>query len=266
MADLTGKVAFVTGAGLGIGYAAARALAQAGAAVVVNDVAAARADAAAAGIVAAGGQAAAFAGDMASVANCRALVQFAVETYGRLDIACCNAGITSWGGFLDYSEAHFDQVVGVNLKGTYFSAQAAAQQMIAQGGGGRIILTSSVTGNKAVRNLSAYAMTKGGLQMLARNLVLELSPHGITINAVAPGAIVTERNLHDDPQYAEHWAAVVPLGRAGQPQDIATAVVFLASDDASYITGQTLIIDGGVTAVGLTPDQYTNAQQGRRGQ
>ncbi len=266
MANLAGKVAFVTGAGLGIGYAVAHALARAGAAVVVNDVAAERAEAAAASIVGEGGRAAAFAGDMSVVANGRALVAFAVETYGRLDIACCNVGITSWGGFLDYTETHFDEVVALNLKGTYFTAQAAARQMITQGRGGRIILTSSVTGNKAVRNLSAYAMTKGGLQMLARNLVLELSPHGITINAVAPGAIVTERNLRDDPEYAEHWAAVVPLGRAGQPMDIAPVVAFLASDEASYITGQTLIIDGGVTAVGLTPDQYTDAQQGRIGQ
>jgi len=146
---------------------------------------------------------------------------------------------------LELREDAFDAVVGVNLKGSYFSAQAAARQMVAQGGGGRIILTSSVTGNKAVRNLSAYAMTKGGLQMLARNLVLELSPHGITINAVAPGAIVTERNLRDDPEYAEHWAAVVPLGRAGQPMDIAPVALFLASDEASYITGAAYIIDGG---------------------
>ncbi len=266
MPNLDGKVAFVTGAGQGIGYAVAHALRRAGAAVVVNDVAADLAAAAAASIVAEGGRAVAFAGDMSVLANCRGLVAFAVETYGRLDIACCNAGITSWGGFLDYTEAHFDEVVALNLKGTYFTAQAAARQMVAQGGGGRIILTSSVTGNKAVRNLSAYAMTKGGLQMLARNLVLELSPHQITINAVAPGAIVTERNLRDDPEYGEHWAAVVPLGRAGQPDDIAGAVVFLASDEASYITGQTLIIDGGVTSAGLTPDQYSNAQQGRIGQ
>ena len=266
MGNLSNKVAFVTGAGLGIGYAVAHSLARAGAAVVVNDVAADKAEASAASIVAEGRRAAAFVGDMSDVEACRALVAFAVATYGRLDIACCNAGITSWGGFLDYTEAHFDEVVALNLKGTYFAAQAAARQMVAQGGGGRIILTSSVTGNKAVRNLSAYAMTKGGLQMLARNLVLELSPYDITINAVAPGAIVTERNLRDDPQYAEHWAAVVPLGRAGQPNDIAGAIVFLASDEASYITGQTIIIDGGVTAAALTPDQYTDAQQGRIGQ
>ncbi len=253
MTDLSGKAALVTGAGISIGFAIAQALARAGAAVLVNDRDGDLAERAAATIRAEGGQAVGLAGDVSSVATCRALVEQCVAAFGRLDIACCNAGITLWGKFLDYREDAFDAVVGVNLKGSYFTAQAAARQMAQQGGGGRIILTSSVTGNQAVRYLSAYAMTKGGLQMLARNLVLELGPHGITVNAVAPGAIVNERNLADDPQYAENWGALNPLGRAGTVDDIAQAVLFLASDAASYVNGQTLLVDGGWSAYSPAP-------------
>jgi 3-oxoacyl-[acyl-carrier protein] reductase len=176
-----------------------------------------------------------------------------VREFGRIDIACCHAGITSWGKFLDYEEEAFDAVVNTNLRGTYFTAQAAARQMVMQGSGGRIILTSSVTGNQAVQYLSAYAMTKAGIQMLAKNLVLELSPHGITINAVAPGSITNERNLSDDPDYDTKWAGVIPVRRAGRPADIAATVLFLASDDASFINGQTIIVDGGWTAYSPTP-------------
>ena len=253
MPNLSSKVALVTGAGTSIGFEMAAQLAQAGAAVLINDRDGALAEQAAGRVRAAGGQAEGFGGDVASVATCRAMVERCVERFGRLDIALCNAGITSFGGFLDFTEAAFDAVVGVNLKGTYFTAQAAARQMVQQGTGGRIIITSSVTGNQAVPSLATYGMTKGGLQMLARALVLELAPHGITVNAVAPGAIVNERNLRDDPQYAEHWAGVVPLGRPGYPADIAAAAVFLASDEAGYINGQTLIVDGGWTAYSPTP-------------
>ena len=253
MPNLKGKVALVTGAGTSIGFEMAAQLAQTGAAVLINDLDAGLAEQAAERVRAAGGQAEGFGGDVASVATCRAMVERCVAGFGRLDIACCNAGITSWGGFLDFTETAFDAVVGVNLKGTYFTAQAAARQMVQQGTGGRIIITSSVVGNQAVPSLSAYGMTKGGLQMLARNLVLELSPYGITVNAIAPGAIVNERNLRDDPQYAEHWAGVIPIGQPGYPADIAAAAVFLASDEAGFINGQTLIVDGGWTAYSPTP-------------
>src|SRR6478672_10516476 len=196
MVDLSGKVALITGASKGIGYALAIGLAQAGAAVVANyNTDAAGAEDAVRQIQAAGGRAIAVQGDVASVAACRALVARTVAEFGRIDIACCHAGITSWGKFLDYTEEAFDSVVNTNLKGTYFTAQAAAREMARQGDGGRIIVTSSVTGLQAVPYLSAYGMTKGGLQMLVRNLVLELSPYNITINTVAPGAILNERNL-----------------------------------------------------------------------
>jgi 3-oxoacyl-[acyl-carrier protein] reductase len=255
LADLTGKVALVTGASKGIGFELAVRLGQAGAAVVANYFGDREgAERAVAKIKASGGRAVAVRADISRVEQCGKLVDACVREFGRIDIACCHAGITSWGSFLDYREEDFDTVMNTNLKGTYFTAQAAARRMIAQGMGGRIILTSSVAGIQAVRYLSAYSMTKGGIQMLARNLVLELSPHGITINVVAPGAIVNERNLTDDPQYETHWAELIPVRRAGLPQDIAAAVLFLASDEAGFITGTTIAVDGGWTAYGPAPE------------
>ncbi|MEJ7654463.1 MAG: SDR family oxidoreductase [Chloroflexia bacterium] len=134
------------------------------------------------------------------------------------------------------------------------------------GRGGRIIVTSSVTGNQAVQYLSAYAMTKGGLQMLVRNLVLELSPHGITINAVAPGPITNERNLQDDPEYDEKWAQVVPLGRVGRSSDVLGAVLYFASDASSWVTGSTLLVDGGWTTYSPTPGFEFVEREGRVGE
>lgn len=266
MVDLTGKVALVTGASKGIGQELAVALGRAGAAVVANyHTDAAGAEAAVAAIRAAGGQALAAAGDVCRVADCRALVAATVQEFGRIDIACCNAGITSWGKFLDYTEEAFDAVVSTNLKGVYFTAQAAARAMARQGSGGRIIVTSSVTGLQAVQYLSAYAMTKGGLQMLVRNLVLELSPYQITINAVAPGAIMNERNLADDPDYEARWADVIPLRRPGWPRDVAAAVLFLASDEAGFLTGVTLPVDGGWTGYSPTPGFEFVERDGRIG-
>lgn len=266
MVDLSGKVALVTGASKGIGQVLAVGLGRAGAAVVANYRSdQAGAEAAVAAIREARGRAIAVAGDVAQVAGCRDLVARAVAEFGRLDIACCHAGITSWGKFLDYTEDAFDAVVNTNLKGVYFTAQAAARQMAQQGSGGRIIITSSVTGIQAVQYLSAYGMTKGGLQQLARNLVLELSPYGITINAVAPGSILNERNLADDPEYGPKWAEVIPLRRAGQPQDVVEAILFLASDGAGWITGQTLTVDGGWTAYSPTPGFEFVEREGRIG-
>jgi glucose 1-dehydrogenase len=253
--DLSGKVALVTGASKGIGHALALGLAAAGAAVVANyNSDRAGAEDAVARIRAAVGRATAVQGDMSRVADCRALVDACVSEFGRIDVACCHAGITNWGRFLEYEEPDFDQVVGTNLKGTYFTAQAAARQMAKQGGGGRIVVTSSITGNQAVRYLSCYGMTKGGVQMLVRNLVLELSPLGIAINAVAPGPITNERNVADDPEYDRNWGEVVPLGRVGSAEDVVKAALFFASDAAEWITGQTLLVDGGLSCYCPTPD------------
>jgi NAD(P)-dependent dehydrogenase (short-subunit alcohol dehydrogenase family) len=125
--------------------------------------------------------------------------------------------------------------------------------MIAQGQGGRLLFMSSVTGHQAIADVSAYGMTKAALEHLARNLVVELSAHRITVNCVAPGATVTPRNLADDPDYEAHWSGVTPLGRPAFPADIAHAALFLLSQQASHITGQTIVVDGGWTAISPTP-------------
>lgn len=247
-----GKVAIVTGAGVGIGYEIVRQLLGEGACVVLNDIDEKLAKQAAAQLghperIAAHG------GDVSQVATSDELVRLAVERWGRLDIAVANAGLTVWGAFMDVTPEMFDRVTGVNLRGSFFLAQASARQMIAQGQGGRLLFMSSVTGHQAIADVSAYGMTKAALEHLARNLVVELSAHRITVNCVAPGATVTPRNLADDPDYEAHWSSVTPLGRPAFPADIAHAALFLLSQQASHITGQTIVVDGGWTAISPTP-------------
>ncbi|MDE2821509.1 MAG: SDR family NAD(P)-dependent oxidoreductase [Chloroflexota bacterium] len=249
------QTVIVTGAGEGIGYEVARQFCQEGAAVLLNDILPERAQAAAESISAGtGAPCVAAAGDVADVDFVRGLVDSAVEAFGGLSVCVCNAGLTSWGDFFEYQAADFERVVNVNLRGSYFLAQAAARQFRRQGQGGRIVLMSSVTGHRAVPYLSAYGMTKAALEMLARNLVLELSGHGITINCVAPGAVLTPRNLSDDPDYEERWANLIPVGQAIQTDDIAEAVLFLASRAAGKITGQSIVVDGGWTSTSPIPD------------
>lgn len=260
--NLHDKVAIVTGASREIGAAMAEALACAGAAVVVAHYAEPeRADAVVARIAEGGGRALAHDADCSRIEATRQLVARAVEAFGRLDIFVANAGLTIASPFLATSEADWDTLVNLNLKGSYFGAQAAARQMIAQaaggapadGYGGRIVFSSSVTGVRAVPNLGAYGVTKAGLRQMAQVLALELGPHGITVNALGIGATVNERNLRDDPDYAAHWGGVTPAGRAGRPEDAAAALLFLASPAAAMTTGQTLIIDGGWSLAGPMP-------------
>jgi len=247
------QVAIVTGAGVGIGYAIAEQLAMQGASVLLNDVDEVVAGEAAGQIRAAGGVCQPFAGDVSDVNTVRAMVASAVKQFGRLDMAVCNAGLTVWGDFFEYTQDMFDRVTSVNLRGTYFLAQAAARQMRDQGQGGRILFTSSVTGHQAIQYLSAYGMSKAALEMLARNLIVELSPHRITVNCIAPGATTTPRNLADDPNYDTVWGRIVPTGKVCKPEDIAQAALFLLSPSASQITGQTLIVDGGWSVISPTP-------------
>lgn len=249
------QTAVITGAGEGIGYEVARQFCAAGANVLLNDILPGRARSAADAIAAeTGANCLAIPGDVADVAAVRGIVTAAVERFGKLEICVCNAGLTSWGDFFEYQPADFDRVVNVNLRGTYFLAQAAARQFREQGGGGRIVLMSSVTGHQAVPYLSAYGMTKAALEMLARNLALELGAERITINCVAPGAVVTPRNLKDDPNYEATWGRLTPLGQAIQPADIANAVLFLASSASARITGQTIVVDAGWTSTSPIPD------------
>lgn len=252
--SFAGQAAVVTGAGVGIGYEIASQLAQRGAKVLLNDANFELAKKAASEITQAGGVCQPIGGDTADVDTVRGLVSEAVRRFGRLDMAVANAGVTVYGDFFDYPVENLERVMNVNLRGTFFLVQAAARQMREQGSGGSILLTSSVTGHQAVRYLSAYGMTKAALEMLAKSLVLELSPHGIRINTVAPGAIVTPRNLADDPDYDKNWGRVIPIGRAGQTLDIANVALFLLSPQSGFITGQTIVADGGWTATGPTPD------------
>jgi len=249
------RVVIVTGASTGIGRAMAVAFGALGDAVVVgyrSDEAGAAATCAAVGD--AGGQAIAFRADVAVTADSETLVAQALAEFGRLDVLCANAGEMVWRMFLDTSDIDLDLLLATNIRGTYVSARAAARQMVAQGEGGRIILTSSIQALLALPGASAYAMTRAAMLALARNLALELGPHRITVNAILPGPILNDRNLRDDPEYAERWAAVLPVGRVGQPSDVAALARFLASDEASFITGSAFSVDGGMNGIAVGPD------------
>ena len=176
----------------------------------------------------------------------------AVDRFGRLDIVIANAGITLFGDFLSYPETDLRRVLDLNAAGTFLLAQAAARQMVSQGTGGSLLFMSSVVGHQAHKGLAAYAMTKAALEMLAKNLVIELSGYGINVNTVAPGATLTERTL-EDANYTAIWSEITPMRRPATVADIAAAARFLVSDEARHITGQSLIIDGGWTSVSPNP-------------
>ena len=248
------QAAIVTGAGQGIGFEIARQLAAQGACVILNDFDADLAKEAARKIRETAGECVAFAGDASKMEVIEGMVEEAVKCFGKLSIVVANAGITLFGDFFTYPEENLRKVLEVNLMGSFLLTQAAARQMRAQKAGGRILLMSSVVGHQAHQFLGAYAMTKAGLEMLAKNLVLELSPHGITINTVAPGATLTERTLAEDPTYPKMWSVITPMGRPAICEDIANAALFLLSPHSGHITGQSLVVDGGWTSVSPLPD------------
>ncbi|MDO6430496.1 SDR family oxidoreductase [Flavitalea sp. BT771] len=243
------KTAIVTGAGQGIGYEICRQLIARGVKVLLNDSDETLVQQAAERL---GNDCIPMAGDAGDVDFIRGMVKEAVAISGRLDIVIANAGITLFGDFLTYTEASFNRVMQVNLGGSFFLAQAAALQMKRQGEGGSILFMSSVTGHQAHKDLAAYGMSKAALEMLARHLVIELSPYRITVNAVAPGATMTERTA-GDAGYERTWSSLTPMGRPAGVADIAEAALFLVSSQARHITGQTLIVDGGWTAVSPNP-------------
>ena len=258
MSTFAGKAVLVTGAGAGIGYALCQAFAGAGATVGLNDIDPALCHSAAWRINSAleAERVYPYICDVADVAAVRDMFEQLVEAAGRVDIVVANAGITNYGEFLTYSPDAFDRLMAVNLRGTYFTAQSAANSMIAARIPGRIILMSSVTGMQAHVNLGAYGITKAGIRMMAKAIAVEVGQYGITVNAICPGATLTERTLRDDPEYERHWPSVTPTGRVGYVEDIVAAALFLASPEARQITGHTLVVDGGWSARSPLPSGH----------
>lgn len=248
----SGQVAIVTGAGQGIGFEIARQLAFNGANIILNDVDADLAHNACKKIAGSGGQCKSLPGNAADLDFLQLIIDKAVEWFGKVNIVIANAGITLFGDFLTYPAASLQSVMDLNLKGSFFLAQFASNQMIKQKSGGRILFMSSVTGHQAHKNLAAYGMTKAALEMLAKSLVVELSPFQITVNTIAPGATLTERTL-GDADYQSTWSRITPMGRAATVEDVANAALFLVSPQSGHITGQNLIIDGGWTSVSPSP-------------
>ena len=246
---LNGKTAVITGSGSGIGQAIAERLASEGPNCVVDYVDhVEEADQTLDKIKAAGGKAVLVQADVSVVADCNRLIEAAWTELGSCDILVNNAGIEKSANFTDVTEADYDAVLGVNLKGAFFLSQAFVRKLIAAKKPGRIINISSVHEDMVFPHFSTYCASKGAMRMLMRDLAVELGPAGITVNNIAPGAINTPINkslLADKPKL-NALLANIPLGRLGEPGEVAGVVAFLASDDGAYVTGSTYFIDGGL--------------------
>jgi NAD(P)-dependent dehydrogenase (short-subunit alcohol dehydrogenase family) len=248
------KVAIVTGTNREIGAAIVTGLAQAGFVVLAAHYGEAeRVQTILEQLRGRGFQVESFEADLTVVENNQKLVARALELWGRLDVFVGNAGLTVHVPFLETTESQWNTVVDLNLKASFFGAQAAAKAMIS-GGSGRIIFSSSVTGVQAIPTLAAYGITKAGLIHMAQTLGGELGQHGITVNALGIGATLNERNIQDNSSYETDWANVIPVGRVGTPEDVAQAVVWLTSSAAGMVNGHTLMIDGGWSAAGRVPE------------
>ncbi len=247
--SLANKVAIVTGGDSGIGHAICVALAQAGATVTINyHHNQAAAEATLQQITQAGGKARMIQGDVSSPKAIQDLVDETVRAAGRLDVMINNAGMETRTSLLDTTEQQFDMVIGVDLKSAFFGTQIAARQMIRQGGGGHIINISSVHEDWPMPGNIAYCCAKGGMRMLTRTAGVELAPHGVFVVNVGPGAVDTPIDAATlaDPAQKARLEAAIPQGRVARPSEIASLVVWLASDQASYTTATTYFIDGGI--------------------
>jgi NAD(P)-dependent dehydrogenase (short-subunit alcohol dehydrogenase family) len=244
--SLESKTALVTGASKGVGKGIALELARAGANIVVNyNRDGAGADATVAEIRGMGRDAFAVQGDVGAAADMDRMFGKALETFPRLDILVNNAGVQTWKPLLELTEAEWDRTIDTNLKGCFLCTQRAARHMREQSGG-RIVNIGSGCNKIAFPNLVDYTASKGGIEMFTKVAAVELGRYHITVNCVAPGAVEIERTKNESGDYAGTWAKLTPLGRVGQPVDVARVVVFLASDAAEFITGQTIWVDGGL--------------------
>jgi NAD(P)-dependent dehydrogenase (short-subunit alcohol dehydrogenase family) len=248
MTRLAGRRALVTGANGGLGSAIALGLARAGAAVAVHSRRAEAGDVVRDAIRASGGVAETVTGDVTSAADVAEMMRQTVSGIGGLDILVNNAGIISTTPFLELEEEEWRRVIDTNLTGYFLVGQAAARIMVA-GGRGSIVNVSSTRQVQAWPGSLPYSSSKGGIAMLTRSMALELAPLGVRVNSIAPGTFVTELNRHylTEPDFREKRIATIPAGRYGNLDEVAEAVVFLASDDASFVVGASLAIDGGQT-------------------
>jgi glucose 1-dehydrogenase len=262
---LAGKRVLVTGASTGIGRALATGMAAEGARVAVHY----RGDRAGAEetivrtahperhvLVSA---------DISSVGDIGSMFAELDERLDGIDVVVNNAGITGWTDLFEITEEQWDRVLDTNLRGSFFCALEAARRM-REAGGGSIVNISTNIAALGARNLVAYAASKGGIHAMTIQLAVELAPYGIRVNTFAPGPTEVERNLRDDPDYRRTWGAVVPLGRTAHPDEMIGTAIFLASDDSSYMTGQTFYVDGGWSIAGRLPAGYfESALDGQEG-
>jgi glucose 1-dehydrogenase len=247
--SLHGKVAIVTGGNSGIGRAIAIGLANAGANIVIDYIANPDATTELEGEIAKlGDKAIGVQADVSKVEDLHKLVDAAVAAFGRVDIMINNAGVETRTSVLDTTEEQYEKVLSINLKSAFFGTQIAAQQMIKQGGGGRIINITSVHEDWPMPGNTAYCLSKGGMRMLTRTAGVELAPHGILVVGVGPGAVATPINTSTmkDPALLAKLDAAIPLGRMAKPEEISSVVVFLAGDGAAYVTATTIFADGGI--------------------
>jgi len=245
------KIAIVTGASQGIGLACAQRLVREGARVMLVDIRPEGEQAASA----LGEAARFFRADVGVKAEVESMVQATLDAWGRIDILVNNAGVTHAADFLDLEEDDFDRVLRINLKSMFLCSQAAARDMVRRGEGGCIINMSSVNAELTIPNQVPYVVSKGGVNQLTRVAAIALSQYGIRVNAIGPGTILTElakQAVLGSPEARHTILSRTPLGRCGEPEEIASIAAFLASDDASYMTGQTLYADGGRMALNYT--------------
>jgi len=249
MFDLKNKVAIVTGARRGMGKAHALLLAKSGAKVLLSDISQEECQLVADEIKKAGGEAMAVKCDVSNKDEVEKMIKAAVDKWGKIDILVNNAGICQFKPFLEITEEDWDRTIDINLKGYFLCAQAAAREMAKQKSGAIVNIASIVMGQmgKGMAGLSHYSASKGGIAALTKTLALELAPCNIRVNTIAPGAIDTpmSASAKDDPKMLEQTLAVIPLHRMGKAEEISNTVLFLVSDDSSYITGSIVVVDGG---------------------